>query len=602
MPLLRSVVAWVALLAIGLGMFGWTWLAWPDVLIDFGRELYVPWRIAGGSDLYVDVAYFNGPLSPHWNALWFRVFGPGIATLVAVNAILLVLLTGLLHHLLRAVGSALAADVACAVFLILFAFAQLVGIGNYNYLSPYSHELTHGLVLCLGALACLGAVEALPSGPRRTRWVLAAGGLLGGAALTKPEILLAGGAAFAAGLASVLWREGAAGRESLRTASGLLAAALAPPLLAWAWLGAAIPLETAARGIVGPWSALFTADIASIDFYRHSLGTDDISGNAVALLAWAGAAIAVLAPGVALAFALRTPGRARPWIAAGLFALTAGVLLALRPEIRWAQAARPLPLFMAALALFCAGPALRRGPAPVEGRPALRLALVVFAAVLLAKMILHARIQQYGFALAMPATLVLVVAWVDWIPRWLSERGAYGAAFRASALAVLVALLSANLDLMARQLSRKDFLVGEAPDRIRSDRIRGPAVQSALVELSERLGPDGTLVVMPEGVTLNYLLRRPNPTPFINWMPPEYAIFGESAMIDSLAAHPPDMIALVHKDTEEYGFRFFGRDYANATFDWVQRNYRPVLRIGEPPFVEKRQFGILLLERLERKP
>ena len=82
-------------------MFGWTWLAWPDVLVDFGRELYVPWRLAGGSDLYVDVAYFNGPLSPYWNALWFRVFGPGIATLVAVNAILLMLLTGLLHHLLR---------------------------------------------------------------------------------------------------------------------------------------------------------------------------------------------------------------------------------------------------------------------------------------------------------------------------------------------------------------------------------------------------------------------------------------------------------------------------------------------------------------------
>ena len=56
-------------------LLAFTWRRWPDVLVDFGRELYVPWRLAEGAILYRDVAYFNGPFSPYFNAVLFRVFG-----------------------------------------------------------------------------------------------------------------------------------------------------------------------------------------------------------------------------------------------------------------------------------------------------------------------------------------------------------------------------------------------------------------------------------------------------------------------------------------------------------------------------------------------
>jgi len=36
-------------IAIAAGaMLRWTWGTWPDVLVDFGRELYVAWRLAEG--------------------------------------------------------------------------------------------------------------------------------------------------------------------------------------------------------------------------------------------------------------------------------------------------------------------------------------------------------------------------------------------------------------------------------------------------------------------------------------------------------------------------------------------------------------------------
>ena len=42
----------------------WSWRRWPDPLVDFGRELYVPWRINAGQVLYRDLASLFGPLSP----------------------------------------------------------------------------------------------------------------------------------------------------------------------------------------------------------------------------------------------------------------------------------------------------------------------------------------------------------------------------------------------------------------------------------------------------------------------------------------------------------------------------------------------------------
>ena len=58
----------------------WSWQKWPDVLVDFGRELYVPWQLASGKRLYLDIAYFNGPLSP-WRCI--------LSTLATVNMIVL---------------------------------------------------------------------------------------------------------------------------------------------------------------------------------------------------------------------------------------------------------------------------------------------------------------------------------------------------------------------------------------------------------------------------------------------------------------------------------------------------------------------------------
>jgi hypothetical protein len=72
----RRVAAWpgpIIITAALVFLASHTWRKWPDLLVDFGRELYVPWRLAEGQVLYRDIAFLSGPLSQYVNSLWFRL-------------------------------------------------------------------------------------------------------------------------------------------------------------------------------------------------------------------------------------------------------------------------------------------------------------------------------------------------------------------------------------------------------------------------------------------------------------------------------------------------------------------------------------------------
>src|SRR5690349_21280241 len=119
-PFLLIAFAFIAMLA-------WTWGRWPDPIVDFGRELYVPWQLAQGKVLYRDVAYFNGPLSPYFNALLFRVLGVSLRTLVVVNIAIAACAVGMIWTLFRIASprDLLAPTVAAMLFVTLFMSIQL---------------------------------------------------------------------------------------------------------------------------------------------------------------------------------------------------------------------------------------------------------------------------------------------------------------------------------------------------------------------------------------------------------------------------------------------------------------------------------------------
>jgi len=109
-----------------------------------------------------------------------------------------------------------------------------------------------------------------------------------------------------------------------------------------------------------------------------------------------------------------------------------------------------------------------------------------------------------------------------------------------------------------------------------------------------------TAICLFVGALVLYIIvrfnRRANPTPFIYYMPSDLLIAGEGRMLERFRATPPDHVVLVHKDTSEFGARFFGRDYGRDLGAWIRRDYRPVARVGSMPLQDERP-GMLLLRR-----
>ncbi len=218
---LRRQIGLLVIATAGVAMFCWTWGTWPDVLIDFGAQLYMPWQLSSGKVLYTDIAYYNGPLSQYFNALAFQLFGVGLSTLVACNLVILIGLVLLLRWMLVQIGSRWSADLACLGFTLVFAFAEQVPIGNYNYVCPYAHEMTHGLFFSLLALALIWQY------PRWGLWAMALGGAsLGLAFLTKSEVFIGGFAGAWTAATLMLWKPRPGWKQGL-VAAGILLASVA---------------------------------------------------------------------------------------------------------------------------------------------------------------------------------------------------------------------------------------------------------------------------------------------------------------------------------------------------------------------------------------
>ncbi len=590
---ISSLARWagpLVIAAVSLAMLVWQWRSWPDVLVDFGRELYVAWQLAEGKVLYTDIAYFNGPLSPYLNSLWFRLFGVSLMTLAVCNMVIAAGLIVLLYRLLLDIGDRVSATAACVVFAAILGFGNIDVVGNYNYICPYSHEVTHGMVLAIAAIWCVSMYHRR----RRMIYVAGAGLALGLAFLTKAEMFLAAAAAVGTAWVLTVWSQWRGWSHLIKLLSIFVGSAVLPVTIAFGLLCMVMPAERAFLGTMGTWVWIGNKEITSLVFYRWAMGLDHPLVNVKKLLVWAGWYAAVFIPAGLIGMVLPERGRYRLGVAMVCF-VTAVVVLGLnRYDIAWFDMARPLPLLMLVLVVGSFVVFIKHyHKGQLRGRSIVRLCMAIFALGLLGKMILHTRLWFYGFVLAMPATLLTVVALTCWVPGWLGRRGGYGGVFRAVGLGVLLICVLGHLQIANSRLSQKTCKVSSGADTIVADG-RGYFVNILLEHIAQHVKPDETLAVFPEGVMVNYLCRRVNPTPYINFMPPELIMFGEDKMLTSFQEHRPDYIALVHKDTVEYGFEFFGRDYGQHLYKWIMNNYKPVYQIGDLPLQDE-YFGILLM-------
>jgi len=573
-----------------------TWLTWPDLYVDFGREIYNAWRVSEGELPFRDIAHYSGPLSMCFNGAFFRLAGVSMHHLFALNFAVWLGILWALWRILSHIASTGARMVALSVFILLMSFSRLTGNGNYNYLAPYSHELTHGLLL--GLLALLVADRAWRGKDRSVRWLAATGVLLGLVLLTKPEVAVSAWAGVFAGLAARRLPLGASRWKATAGDAGiLLAAASATVAASLAVLALRMPTETAFAGIGLPWRNLFNTQVTQLPYFKLFMGTDHPGASLLHLLPMT----ALFGGGAAGLWWLdrKRPG---PGTWAAVVVLLAAAAWAVGRFVHSSEFARALPVFAGGIAaasgwrLWRAG---RTGPAGAEDSHAerLRWMLGVFSLALLLKIFLFARIWHYGFVLAAPAMLLVIASSLDDAPRrWFTSPSVRGL-WRILVIGILLCFGSSEWKTGVGNLRQLTQSIGANGDRYRSDSNAG-LLEAFMSHARQHLPPGSTLAVLPEGAMLNYLLRIPSPVPYSVLMPPEVMTFGEDAILHAFQSAPPDYVLLLHKDTSEFGFRFFGIHYGGSLRLWLQNDYEPVWNIGPPP-LQGEAGGLLLLRREE---
>lgn len=578
-----------------------SWLKWPDPIIDYGRELYVPWRISVGELLYRDIPHLYGPLAHHVNALLFALFGTGLKTLVVFNLLLIVMLTLCLYGIFRRAFDRFSATLCGMVFLGVFAFGRYTAAGNFNFVCPYSHEVTYGLMLYFLVVPTFERYHE----QRACRWAVAAGFLLGLISLTKIEVFAAAlfslGAAF---LFSAL-RTGFLKSFDTRAALSVCAGFAVPLFLFGAFFAQRTTAQDAAGMLAMSFSSIGLAPIVTSDFYRALSGLDKPMSNLTIMSEVAVIYIVLL---LGLFFLSKLAARIRGF--GRLFLVLSAVILPFGIAAWWGadrtawldKLGRPWPIFVFLYSLWVIVSVRAGTGAPGnDRRDILRVAVSAFSLFLLLKVVLKVSPVDYGFALSMPAALIVVAVITHHLPRVVERWGGDGLTAKVLVAALVVFFVGKHMNASKTMYDGLTYPVGKDSDRFYTFRPDtwniGLVINETLTAIEARISREAGFVVIPEGVMLNYLARRRNPGRWFEFAPPYIAAMGEERMCRDLEAGRPDYVLLTERPTREHGAVYFGNDYGFKLKAWVMEHYSPVFVAGGKLFSYQGDFGIVIAKR-----
>lgn len=514
-----------------------------DPIIDTGRDLYIPEQIREGVKLYRDILYYYPPLTPYLLALITAVTGSSLAAYTGIGAAIALATAASIYAIGRVVASPAAAGSAA----LLFAGCSIYSISGRtsNYLFPYAHAATLAMLFLLAGAAFL-LVWAYAD--RRARWLAPGLLFLLAASWTKLEYVV-----FAGLLLIVV---AVVHRMSIRWLAAYIAVGIASVIAVDRFF------SDAPQG--HHW--LFDNVLASAllkgasarHFYRQVSGFDAIGPNLFA--AFAGA------------------------LAIG------GIVVAIRVSDRWQWrgAAIVTAIVTTAIAIL-AGTIFFRGWAIAQlillpfalRRPREPLLIVLTLSLCgSSRVFLRMTPEWYGFVFLVPAYILIAYTLIEWLPL----RGLYSQ--RAARLAVVPLFVIA-----AQVVIAENWLLARRTFPVRSDRgvfydANGgrAAILDAFIERMRVIHPR-SLVVVPEGLTLNYLTRIRTPLSFHTFTPVEVA--GpeiEAQIIEDLTAHPPEYIAVVSRAVTDFGYRGFGLDYDRKLAAVINQRYTVYERWRLPSF------------------
>jgi hypothetical protein len=156
-----------------------------------------------------------------------------------------------------------------------------------------------------------------------------------------------------------------------------------------------------------------------------------------------------------------------------------------------------------------------------------------------------------------------------------------------------------------RGYAAQHIVVGSGSDEIIASETGEHAkdFNTALAWIDRNVPENGTIAAVPQGVIVNYLTRRINPTPCVFWDQNVMAIFGKVRMTSAFKNSHPDYVMIIDRNDGPIDPTSFGSPgYGEEVMRWIKQNYRTEIVIGHEPLQRGRLFGIKIMKYSPEAP
>jgi Dolichyl-phosphate-mannose-protein mannosyltransferase len=548
-----------------------SWRRWTQPIVDHGREMNLPARIAAGEALYQDVQYLYGPLAPQLNALLFSVFGLRLGVLHVAGAICAALILFLIYHVARQVMDPLESLVTTSLVLVLCAVKSTA-----NYISPYSYAALYGVALALISL-WFALKYWREGGGRAPFW---AGIFAGLALITKWEIALA---AVAAGLVALLLSSLSSRRLLWTEWLRFLFPVLAIPSVVFVILVIRVPLKTLIED-----NHIFFSNMPPqlIYFNRHVSGLAEFPASLWFMLS--GLGMFVFWCGMIIALGALTSRQstvaARRLAAQGAIVAICGALwwagLCLLFKVDWdASLLTGMPLVIPAIVGLYGWQALSSwiSGTAVSTKTGIVLVIAVFAQLAILRFILNMKATGPYVPFAIPVVIVLCAyLLLRLLPAVATTDDRLRVSMRNAGVTLLAVLaIGIGINSVIRFRSRNTFEVSSLRGRFVTEKPIGQPLAEAIEFARTRASENEDVLTLPQATVINFMAGRRYPfrEEIIH---PGFLSDGEA--IHRIEARPPKLILIVNLLTPEFRDRVFGVDYNPDLMKWIEQNYRLTAR------------------------
>ncbi len=141
----------ITLLVLYLAFIVLSWGRWGHVMSDSFREAVIPQALLEGKILYRDILNLYPPLAYQFNALLFKIFGSDISVLYLAGIFCGALNLSLLYKLIKHYSSDLTAFVTTLTVMLLFTFRICIN-NSASWFFPYSYSFLYAFTACFSAL------------------------------------------------------------------------------------------------------------------------------------------------------------------------------------------------------------------------------------------------------------------------------------------------------------------------------------------------------------------------------------------------------------------------------------------------------------------